>query len=84
MLFLIGTGRAFSGPASSALLPHLVPKDDFVNAVSWGASIFQMANFVGPAVGGLLFTLPLSAGCLLRSAATWPGARSYMDLLWSC
>lgn len=59
VLFLIGTGRAFSGPASSALLPHLVPKTDFVNAVSWGASIFQMANFVGPAVGGLLFTLPL-------------------------
>ncbi len=59
VLFLIGTGRAFSGPASSALLPHLVPKGDFVNAVSWGASIFQMANFVGPALGGLLFTLPL-------------------------
>lgn len=59
VLFLIGTGRAFSGPASSALLPHLVPKDDFVNAVSWGASIFQLANFVGPALGGALFTLPL-------------------------
>ncbi|HET9086124.1 MAG TPA: MFS transporter [Acidobacteriaceae bacterium] len=59
VLFLIGTGRAFSGPASSALLPHLVPKGDFVNAVSWGASIFQMANFVGPAIGGLLYTLPL-------------------------
>lgn len=59
VLFLIGTGRAFSGPAGSALLPHLVPKGDFVNAVSWGASIFQMANFVGPALGGLLFTLPL-------------------------
>lgn len=60
VLFLIGTGRAFSGPASSALLPHLVPKDDFVNAVSWGASIFQLANFIGPALGGLLFTLPLA------------------------
>lgn len=59
VLFLIGTGRAFSGPASSALLPHLVPKDDFVNAVSWGASVFQMANFIGPALGGVLFTLPL-------------------------
>jgi MFS family permease len=60
VLYLIGTGRAFSGPASSALLPHLVPKDDFVNAVSWGASIFQLANFIGPALGGLLFTLPLA------------------------
>jgi MFS family permease len=59
VLFLIGTGRAFSGPASSALLPHLVPKDTFVNAVSWGASIFQLANFVGPAIGGALYTLPV-------------------------
>ncbi len=60
VLFLVGTGRSFSGPASSALLPHLVPKGDFVNAVSWGASIFQLANFVGPALGGVLFTLPLA------------------------
>lgn len=61
----IGMGRAFSGPASSALLPSLVPKDHFVNAVTWGATIYQIANMSGPAVGGLLFTLPLS-GVLLR------------------
>ncbi|HEU4634549.1 MAG TPA: MFS transporter [Edaphobacter sp.] len=60
----IGMGRAFSGPASSALLPSLVPRDHFVNAVTWGASIYQIANMSGPAVGGLLFTLPL-AGALL-------------------
>jgi MFS family permease len=60
VLFLIGTGRAFSGPASSALIPQLVPKEDFVNAVTWGASIFQFATVVGPSVGGLLFTLPLA------------------------
>lgn len=59
VLFLIGTGRAFSGPASSALIPHLVPKDHFVNAVTWGATIFQIATITGPALGGLLFTLPL-------------------------
>lgn len=59
VLFLVGSGRAFSGPASAALLPHLVPKQDFVNAVSWGSSIFQLAEFAGPALGGLLYTLPL-------------------------
>jgi MFS family permease len=59
VLFVIGSGRAFSGPASSALIPHLVPKEDFVNAVTWGSAIFQIANFVGPALGGVLFTLPL-------------------------
>lgn len=59
VLFLIGTGRAFSGPASSALVPHLVPTEHFVNAVAWGATIFQIANITGPALGGLLFTLPV-------------------------
>ena len=59
VLFLIGCGRAFSGPAGSALLPHLVPGEHFVNAITWGATVFQIANIAGPAVGGLLYTLPL-------------------------
>ena len=58
-LFLVGTGRSFSGPASSALIPHLVPKEHFVNAITWGATVFQIANISGPALGGILFTLPL-------------------------
>jgi MFS family permease len=60
VLFLIGAGRAFSGPASSALIPHLVPEKHFVNAVTWGGAIFQFANITGPALGGLLFTMPLA------------------------
>ena len=60
VLFFIGTGRAFSAPASSALVPHLVPAEHFVNAVTWGATVFQIANIAGPAIGGLLFTLPLT------------------------
>ncbi|MGB7135113.1 MAG: MFS transporter [Acidobacteriaceae bacterium] len=59
LLFVIGTGRAFSGPASSALVPHLVPQEAFVNAITWGSAIFQIANIAGPALGGVLFTLPL-------------------------
>ena len=60
VLFLVGTGRAFSGPASSALIPHLVPEAHFVNAVTWGGATFQLANITGPALGGLLFTFPLT------------------------
>ena len=56
----IGLGRAFSGPASSAMVPSLVPKTHFVNAITWGATIYQTANMAGPAVGGLLFVLPLT------------------------
>jgi len=58
VLLGIGLGRAFSGPAASALLPSLVPKEHFVNAITWGATVFQFANIAGPMVGGLL--LPLS------------------------
>jgi len=57
ILFVIGTGRSFSGPAASSLVPTLVPKEHFVNAVAWGASIFQIANVGGPMLGGLLFTV---------------------------
>jgi MFS family permease len=59
-LFFVGTGRAFSGPASAALIPHLVPEEHFVNAVTWGGAIFQFSNITGPALGGILFTLPLT------------------------
>jgi MFS family permease len=65
----IGLGRAFSGPAASAFLPSLVPKHHFVNAVTWGATVFQIANMSGPAIGGLLFTLPFS-----RLPEQWRGA----------
>ena len=65
----IGLGRAFSGPASSALLPSLVGKKQFLNAITWGATVYQIANMAGPAVGGLLFTLQMT-GAMRR----WNGA----------
>ncbi len=65
----IGLGRAFSGPAASALLPSLVPKGQFVNAITWGATVYQIANMAGPAVGGLLFTLHLKG-----ELSAWNGA----------
>ena len=59
VLFFVGTARTFSGPANTALIPHLVPEEHVVNAVTWGATIFQFANIIGPALGGILFALPL-------------------------
>lgn len=62
-LFIIGSGRCFSGPAASALVPTLVPQEHFVNAVTWGATIFQIANATGPMIGGLLFGISLGRMC---------------------
>ena len=53
-LFAAGTARAFWMPARSALLPGIVPLSIFSNAVSWNSSAFEIASFVGPAIGGFV------------------------------
>ena len=60
VLFFLGTSRTFAGPATTALIPHLVPEEHFVNAVTWGATIFQFATNIGPAMGGILYSVPIT------------------------
>jgi len=54
---LIGVARAFTGPASRAILPLLVPEEYFQSAFAWGATIFQIATILGPSVGGVVYTI---------------------------
>jgi len=69
VLLLIGITRAFSGPVSQALVPQLVPQEHFGNAVTWGASIFQVATVVGPAFGGLIYGWAHGAHSVYATAA---------------
>jgi MFS family permease len=55
ILFFLGVVRSFSMPVSRALLPQLVPEDQFQSAVAWNSGIFQCATILGPALGGLLY-----------------------------
>jgi MFS family permease len=55
VIVMLGTVRAFNGPASRALMPLLVPEEHFPNAVAWGATIFQTATITGPALGGIIY-----------------------------
>jgi len=56
-LFLAGTARTFLWPASSALMPQLVPRELFPRAVTWNTGSFQLSSVVGPAAGGALLAL---------------------------
>ena len=56
-LFAIGVVRAVGMPAGQSLMPLLVPRESFSNAVSWRSTSFQLASTVGPAVGGFLIAL---------------------------
>lgn len=53
-LFLNGAARAFVFPARSSLVPTLVPKEIFANAVTWSSGGFQLASMIGPALGGAM------------------------------
>ena len=57
VLVLLGCARAFNAPAAQALMPSLLPESDFTNAVAWNSSTFQIANVVGPALGGGLYAI---------------------------
>lgn len=54
ILVLIATAQSFSIPARQAVIPHLVPKQFFMNAVSLGTLQFQAATMIGPAIAGFL------------------------------
>jgi MFS family permease len=54
VMALFGVVRAFNMPTSQALLPNLVPRADFGNAVALSTSTMQIATIAGPAVAGLL------------------------------
>lgn len=53
-LFLVGTARSFIQPARAALLPQIVSRSHFSNAVTWNSGGFQLAMVTGPALGGAL------------------------------
>ena len=69
VLVLNGVVRAFSGPATQAFLPQLVPAEHFANAVTWGSSIFQAAMVCGPMIGGILYTISDRPGLVYGCAA---------------
>ena len=55
LLGVFGIARAFMNPASSSLVPNLVPPEDFAGAIALSSTSWQVANIVGPAVGGILY-----------------------------
>jgi MFS family permease len=52
---LAGVGRAFYRPASQALSTELIPVEAYQNAATWRSSSFQLAQVLGPALGGLIY-----------------------------
>jgi MFS family permease len=65
---LLGLGRAFSGPAFSALAPNLVPREVLPTAIALSSISWQAGAIVGPALGGNAYALAPSAAYFLSTA----------------
>ena len=62
LLALLGAGRAFLTPASRALAPTVVKREEIGAAISCSSAIWQFCSIAGPAIGGLLYGIsPLVA-----------------------
>ena len=54
VMSVFGIVRAFNMPTNQAILPNLVPRDAYGNAVALNTSTMQLATIGGPAVAGVL------------------------------
>ena len=70
ILVLDATVTVLGAPARRALLPQLVPRDVFPNAVTWSTSLMQTAWMVGPAIGGAIVTFSVPSAYIASAACT--------------
>ncbi len=63
LLAMTGCVRAFAGPARGALVPLIVPRDAFQNAVAWNTGVFHASGMIGPIIAGWV---------IHRAGAAWP------------
>ncbi|MDP6430566.1 MAG: MFS transporter [Rhodospirillales bacterium] len=53
-LALFGLSRTFQTPAEQAIVPILVPKEAFSNAIAWSSAGSYVARIAGPGIAGLM------------------------------
>ena len=55
MAMVIASARSFSMPSTASLLPNIVTREQFPQAVAFSSSSMQFASMVGPAIGGFVY-----------------------------
>jgi MFS family permease len=78
ILAIVGGVRAFYGPSGASLLPSLVPRKDFTNAVSWHSTLWQVAAIAGPSLGGAIYGVGGAPGPVYLTAAVLFGCSGFL------
>ena len=90
LTFAIGIGAAMTGPAWSAIVPELVPREDLVQAIALNGIGFNLTRAIGPALGGMLILIggsslafslyAVSIIAVLSALFTWHRGRRFTGL----
>jgi MFS family permease len=70
LLFFDAAFHRVASPAGQALLPTLVPRRAFENAIKWRTSLFQVSSMAGPALGGFIIGWSVPAAYLFSAGTT--------------
>jgi MFS family permease len=70
LLFFDASFHRLAIPARTALLPLVVPEDQFEGAVKWRSTLFQLAAVIGPMIGGFIITRSIPSAYLFSAATT--------------
>ncbi|MDT8389555.1 MAG: MFS transporter [Lentisphaeria bacterium] len=70
LLFLDASFHRLTGPARTALMTQLVPRELFENAMKWRTTLFHLSAVVGPAIGGVIITMSIPAAYLFSAVTT--------------
>jgi MFS family permease len=68
---LAGATNAFDNPARSALVPNLVPREELAAALTLNVTTFQLAQIVGPMIGGFLIAAVGAQGAYAIDAVSF-------------
>lgn len=55
IIMLTGIARGGGFPAASAIIPQIVPREQYTSSSTWNSAAWQIAAVTGPAVGGLAY-----------------------------
>ncbi len=70
LLFFDATFHRVATPARTALLPLVVPEEQFEGAVKWRSTLFQLSAVVGPMVGGVIITFSIPSAYMFSAVTT--------------
>jgi MFS family permease len=71
LAFLLGVANAFDAPARQAFTLEMVERKDLANAIALNATMFNTGTAIGPALGGVTYSLVGPGWCFMLNGVSF-------------